>query len=147
MKYKMLLLVLSFLICGCTIVNSDPIDMDSKNINRQIELTIIPEWNTFKKEDPITVSIKNTSDEIIIFPYDYGVRIFLFVDGNWVEIQEKEMLTKKEPISIIPGSTHHYSIFGDFYLQEDDILTRIYVIGQLEKNEKQAAGYIELILH
>lgn len=128
-------------------MKNNPIEVNSRNINNQIRLSIIPEWNTFEKEDPITISIENTTNEIIIFPYNYGVRIFIYVDRTWVEVQEKEMLTEKETIFVMPGSTHHYSIIGDFHSQEDDILARIYVIGQVVNNEKQVAGYIEMELH
>jgi hypothetical protein len=140
-------LILTFWLCGCTNTSKELVGLSYSDVNNQLKLSIITEWNTYEVEDPITISIKNTTNETIVFPYDYGTKIFIFSEGDWEEIDEKEMLSEKELIPITPGSTHHLSLFGDFPIDRGEILTRIYVIGQMENSGRQVAGYIELTLH
>lgn len=131
-----------------------PISIDDKYVNQQIIIRAPSYANTFKTKDFITLELKYNSNNVIVFPNNYNVRIFEEMTDAWVEIKEKP--TERIPSGEIVLSPEKYlpavqvvAFFPDLPKQDRAYSLRVYVIGQMkEKGEiKDVAAFTHIDLN
>lgn len=90
-------LMLSIILAGCTSVRPNVpkeldisfqkiISIEDMNGSIRIRQTSL---ETAKYGSNITVSIENLSNQPIFFPLNFGIRLFIIRDNEWIEIQDK----------------------------------------------------------
>lgn len=91
------LLCIIFAICisilvGCNLYETDlslpEVGIPNNKLNEELYLTAPNGWNTFKTSDMIAVEVTVKSNNTIVFQPDFGARIFLLDDNNWVELED-----------------------------------------------------------
>lgn len=122
---------------------------------KYLEVTAPNGWNSFKTNEPISLEIRNISKNQIALDQDFGARIFIRTDKEWIEVKNNEVY-ENAPFTLDP--TENYdplktaSTFVLPDLSDYSVTTyiRIYVVGNLIENGKEAkkvASYIDLELN
>jgi hypothetical protein len=89
-----LILLLNILLASCTNQDNGQVDifpvmnMPLSRMNKAIKIQDSPTWgNSYKNNEHLTLQIINQTEDIIVFPSDYGLKIFGKDGQNWVAIQ------------------------------------------------------------
>lgn len=156
LKQKILLLVVMLIFTSCKpsldATKSLPgIDIPYDNLNTLMKLTDPPEFlNSHKNGDPLSFQIINLSNATIVFPDNYGIKLFTKSNGTWVEIQNNT-----------------YNAGGIFYLPTNDsyplglvvntspyildlttpVSVRAIIVGQKENDNEQIGAYIDVLIN
>ncbi|MBK9007550.1 MAG: hypothetical protein IPM31_11225 [Anaerolineae bacterium] len=148
------LVAIQTLLSSCTNAsNPPPLSFEDAYLNQQVLLRVSSYSNTYKTRDPINLELKYNSDQEIIFPYDYNLKIFERSDEMWVELKEKP--TYRFPLSDIVLSppiempaVQVVVFFPDLQNPFRKYYIRIYVIGNMKTNNgiKEVAAYTEITL-
>ena len=134
--------------------NSAPLSLDSKYVNQQIQIKVLNFGNTFTTTDSLSLKIEYNSRNEIVFPNNYGLRIFEKTRDGWQEI--KEMPTQRIPsgnIVLSPdvdiSAVDIVSLFPDLTNINKNTKLCIYVIGQMTENgeTKSVAAFTTVVLH
>ena len=128
-----------------------------ESLNSQVNAFAPKGWNTFKVGDPITLEIYVIGNEEIIFPPDFGIRTFLYRDGNWTEVVESVPVAYSHGDVILSPYRGNLFVSGTAVafpiLQNanDLMLLRIFVSGHIYRNGKatdeKVGAYVDVILH
>lgn len=151
---NLILICQGFLISCSRFESSPPISIDDGFINQQILLRAPDFSNSFKTTNPIILELKYNSNNEIVFPNNYNLRIFQRTDSEWIEIYEK-------PIERLPAGNVVFSPTKEMPAVEVIFLSpdlqkpgskhqlRIYVIGDMKTNEgvKEVAAYTDVMLY
>jgi len=65
------------------------LNVKEENINNKIELSYPPKLNSFKNDDDLKLYIDNISDNPIAVKPGFSVRIFVYEDKKWIEIENQ----------------------------------------------------------
>jgi len=158
---KKTLIFLIFIFLSITIfttcnpkLKDDPIFIDKEYLNQQISLRALNYANSFTTKDSIILELKYQSNNEIIFPNNYNVRIFEYYDDVWNEIKEKP--TERNPPGEIILSPEKelpvvqiVAVFPDLPDYNRKYYLRIYILGKMKEmgDIKEVVAYTELILH
>jgi hypothetical protein len=121
------------------------------NLNQDIQIIVPQAWNTFKLGDTIRLQIVNVSNKTLAFDKNFGSRIFLVEDGQWVEVKNtlisigEDNILIKPPINNI-NDTRGYSVKLDTNEKKGRTEVRIYVFGKPSDAEKMIGAYIDVVL-
>jgi len=127
----------------------------ASEINTRLRLTAPDSLNTHKPEDIITLTVEAISDDQVIFPNDFGARMFIYESSKWIEV--------KNFMGYPPGGTFLLSKTADPFHRQllasvSPILSdpgkattvRIFLIGNIYRNGKatdeKTSGYIDFNL-
>lgn len=152
-----LALCLSYVLLSCAKLNDDlsaPIEVDTDYLNQQIKLLPVKQLNTFKIGEPVGLQLLYNSENEIVFPSNFNLRIFVRREDNWVEIEERA--TQRFPdgdVVLSPVNPASYAQIVTFfpeleYLNETYTL-RVYVFGDMRignHETKQVAAFVDIVL-
>jgi hypothetical protein len=150
-----LLTCLIFALAGCASNDlPSPVDIPNEFVNQQILLRVSPYGNTYKTTDTVTLELKYVSTNVIIFPRNFNLKIFEYIDDQWVTINEKptERVPQEDivlaPYKEIPVVTA-VSLYPDILDIWKSHKLRIYVVGEMQTDAgvQDVAAYTEIILN
>lgn len=137
--------------------NVPDVDIPVEDLNSQVSVFAPKGWNTFKVNEPIELEIYVTGSEKVIFPPDFGVKTFLYDNGEWIEVVETVPITYPPGDVILPpsngnpfmaGGARSFPILLD---ASDPTLLRIFVFGYIYRDGKatdeKVGAYVDVILH
>jgi len=139
------------LLVGCDTNNLPaPIDIADEFTNQQVQIRVAPFGNTFKTTDPVFLELKYNSNNTIVFPNNYNLKIFERNDNQWLEIQEKPTIRLPEGDIVfapniqmpIAEAVVVYPDLSDLYRTYQ---LRIYVIGEMQTNNEtqKVTAYVD----
>ena len=83
-------LVVQIFLFSCTSAYDEPpVEMEEDYVNQQIKLLIPSQFNSYETTSSVVLEVQYFSNNDIVFPNNYNVRIFKRTDEAWIEIQEK----------------------------------------------------------
>ncbi len=142
------------LIPSCTVADvNNPIPIEEEYVNQQILIRAPAYVNKFNTRDAVILELKYNSTNEIVFPNDYGLRIFEKTADGWTEI--KEIPTETFPpddIILSPLKEMPAVQTVMFFPNLPDLgrkySLRIYVIGQMNSNGKkiEIAAFVDIVL-
>jgi hypothetical protein len=141
------------LLPSCSGSNSNsPIDIEESYVNQQILLSAPEFFNTYKTIDAIYLELRSNSNNEIVFPNDYNLRIFEGKNGDWIELSEIPTTRLPEgDVVFSPNKKLRETTFVDPALTDYTrrYQLRIYVIGDMKTEEgiKPVAAYLDIELH
>jgi hypothetical protein len=160
-----IIMLLGFLfmgIQGCMVPSrsaksEDPIvASNSIDLNGYLAISVIGTL-PLRQGESINLYIENISPSCIVFPKDYGVRMFVNRNGNWMEVPNTVVYegpetitleTKVNALSHYDGGTSVEPDLSTLNSQIGSLRLRVYSVGQLCSNdivsEKEVGGYIDL---
>jgi hypothetical protein len=150
-------LLLVIALTSCSLRGSPPeklpIEFDQEYLNQQIKLFAIPGLSAYQPKYPVSLHLEYDTDNEVVFSSNYGLRLFIMQDGEWVEIQERP--THRSPggeIKLSPGDPSSYGQIVTFGPQLDDLDRKydmlVYVFGDMTTSDatKKVAAYTEFAL-
>jgi hypothetical protein len=142
------LIIFVFAIAGCTRNKIEflPYDVKPKYVNTKISIFIYEAWNSFDVDEPMFLSVKNNSNEVVTFGYNYDSKIFYFDGDQWQEVTVSEQYWK-EDVLLYPDQAHHFVILGQFPAIEGSIQVRVFIKGTMSESNRDVVSYIDLVLH
>lgn len=153
MRSKIIILITVVFLCSC-MKSQDrphPEDIPAVNLNRDIQIIVPQAWNTFKLGDVIDLQIVNISNKTLVFDKNFGSRIFLVEDGQWVEVKNTLASIGEDNILMKPptnnqNGTNGYSVKLDASEKTGKTEVRIYIFGKSSDTEEIVGAYTDLIL-
>jgi len=132
---------------------NDPIQIADEYVNRQILIRAPAYANKFSTKDVVILELKYNSTNEIVFPNNYGVRIFEETSNGWIEIKEKAT-DRVPPDDIVLSpmkempAVQVVMLFPDLPNLGRKYALRIYVIGQMNSNGKkiEIAAFVDIVL-
>jgi len=149
------LLIFCFLLLSCARTESEPpVDIKDGYINQQIQLLVPAQFNSYKTTSPVVLEVQYYSNNDIVFPNNYNVRIFKQTNNGWVEIQEQPILRLPEEDIVFSAERETDAVrLFTVYLELDEYdqssKLRFYIIGDMkvEKEIQQVAAYVDVTLN
>jgi hypothetical protein len=148
-----IIFVFIIFVASCSVGKSNDINAnsDQNNVNSEIKIYEIPGQEEIKKNNSlISLQITNLSDNNIVFPNDYGLRLFVLNGDIWKEVNNCYHYAETErDLPSVNGP--QIGLVFDIFPCVDEInktkTLRVWVIGtkQDETGEKVMA-FIDLIL-
>ena len=144
-----------FLLTSCNgSEDVSPVSIGEDYVNQQILIRVPDYSNTLKTADPISLELKYNSNNRIVFPNDYNLRVFERTSDEWIEIKQKPVeryptddivLAPDREISIVQIVV----VFPEIPNLEEKHLLRIYVFGDMEVNGDvvEVAAYTDVRLN
>jgi hypothetical protein len=123
--------------------------------NKYLQIIAPEGWNSFKTGESISLMARNVSENQIAFAPDFGARIFIRTDKEWVEVGNK-ITYKNDPSTLDPSDDWYVdktiSPIVDPVLPDNSVPCdiRIFIIGDLMENgkmSKKVGSYIDLRLN
>jgi hypothetical protein len=131
-----------------------PINFPDEFLNQQIKLRLSPVLNTFKTFDTIALELKYNSNNVIVLPNDYNLRIFERSNDQWVEIQEIPTARFPEDDIILAPDIYMPAVEAIFVAPDlkdygKSYQLRVYVIGEMQTddNKQDVAAYVDVQLN
>lgn len=132
------------------------------NFSKKVSATIVDYLNIeplvrtpIKMGTVIDLYVANKTTDCIVFPYNYGLQIYTYKGGDWIEIPDTAIYMTKDNVtldakgSLFPDAV--VSVSPDYSYLNSDTQTqrlRIVLIGHLCKSgfpsEKTVADYVDL---
>ncbi len=137
------------------ICENDPTILKSiKDVNHSIKIFTPSELNIFKNNRSISVELQNMSGKSIYFSEDYGINIFVKINGEWYPTQNKFSYPPGEKVLPSVDSTIPSGVLIDAFpvVDKNEITqTRIVIIGNIgDKNgnitDEKIAAYADFVL-
>ena len=143
--------------CGCIFLLGckqtelgAPLQFEDAYTNQQVRLAIPPDFQGLRRGDDFGLTLTIHSDSKIVFPANFGVRMFSRTSRGWQEIAE--LPTERYPVGEIvfdPQSNQGPDIvvvIPDIPADGETKWLRVYVIGRIEEagGTKQVAAYIDV---
>lgn len=151
--YAFVFVAFTGLISACTSDKNDPIQMDGTYVNQQIILRAPSYANEFGTNEALILELKYNSINEIVFPNNYGLRIFEETEDGWKEVQEKP--TERTPTGDIIFSpeklmpaVHIVGVYPNLQRPGQKHNLRVYVIGEMNVNGEviKVAAYTDVTL-
>jgi len=147
--------------CASATNLAEPLSISTPDIGipiqseKYLEVTAPNGWNSFKTSEPISLEIRNISNNQITSGPDFGARIFVRTDDGWIEVKNKEgyeyeLLTLDPSENYDPLKTAATFVLPDLPDYSVRSYIRIFVVGTLIDNGKESkmvASYIDLELN
>ncbi|NOQ38738.1 MAG: hypothetical protein GQ562_00315 [Anaerolineales bacterium] len=99
-------------------------------------------WNEKLIGNPITVVVDVLGDETLVFPADFNIQCFTYLDSKWSEIEKEEILRQSGKIIMHPSngkpelirSAMVFPIINDLL---DPVKLRVIIVGHRYRDGKQ----------
>jgi hypothetical protein len=153
MKYYLLCITI-LLLASCNTVQQDHtstfpgIAVPIENFNTIIQLEDSPQLlNTHKNGGDLDILVNNLSDEAVIFPENYGLKLFTNENNKWVEVPNNSYNAgvsfrlppqKEYPLGAL------VSVLPYIAGLETPVTIRVIVIGHQEKSNLQVGAYLDI---
>lgn len=148
-------LVVTTCILQPDVENFPDVDIPLDHLNSQVFVTAPKGWNTFKTGDPITVEVYVTGKDEIIFPPDFGVKVFSYEHNEWMRVETVPITSPSHSI-VLPPSNGDSPVTGETMVspilsdESRTRLLRIFVSGNIYRNgvvtEEKIGAYVDVIL-
>lgn len=123
--------------------------------DKYLEVLAPDGWNSFNTNTSISLEIRNVSENQITSGPDFGVRIFIRTDKEWIEVKNKagyeyQLFTLDPTENYDPRNTAAIGVRPDLPDNSISYRLRIFVVGNLMENgkgSKKVASFIDLELH
>jgi len=119
-----------------------------------LEITAPNGWNTFRTSKPISLMIRDISDQQITINPISGIKIFVLIMNKWAEVSN-QMVYENGAFTLVPNldsdptKVGGISVFPDLTNYPTPSKVRIFLIGKLSGNQQNAlevASYIDVML-
>ena len=123
--------------------------------NKYLQIIAPEGWNSFKTGESISLMVRNISENQIAFAPDFGAKMFIRTDKEWVEVENK-ITYKNDPSTLDPSDDWFVdktvSPIVRPILSNDSVPydIRVFIIGDLMENgkaSKKVGSYIDLKLN
>jgi hypothetical protein len=121
-------------------------DFATENLNSKLQLSAPPDWNNYDANNSVSLLVQNISNDQVVFPKDFNIRIYTYTDEKWVEIRniseyigDDVVLFPRSDTSL--GETG-VGFFPYLFGYKTPIELRIFVFGQIYKNDKATNEWI-----
>jgi hypothetical protein len=104
--------------------------------------------------DDIYLLVANKTDDCVIFPKDYGIQVFAYIDGIWTKVSTLGQYANPEKITLLPKKNNNPDAIVSLLPDYSTIKTsnpqkvRVVLAGYLCQNdvpaENPTGDYIEL---
>jgi hypothetical protein len=103
-------------------------------LNTDIRVWAPEGLSLFKINEPLGLAVEVTGTEDVIFPRDYGNRMFVFSDGEWAEVENVPTDWGEGAFLVSPshGDPKEWAstrVFPWFEEIDDPIILRVFVVG------------------
>jgi len=156
----MLLKIISLLFLALTIVSCSsqhnivpPIEFSEEYINKQIRLVPISQLSSFDTTSPVSIHLEYNTENKIIFPSNFNLRLFIKSNKKWIEIKEEP--TTRYPGDNVIMSPDNQASYGQIVTfvpeledQTKNYNMRVYVFGTMQTldGDKDVAAFVDIIL-
>lgn len=136
--------------------NSVPLD----EMNQKIRFFIIKDdgQDKFRIGDSATLGLENKSRDRVVFPSDYGIRIYTYEQNiaKWTEVRNKDNYFPPGNTQISPKGTDTPGIivvtfFPDIPMTWEAVELRVVIIGTVYEDniptDEEVGAYIDITLH
>lgn len=80
-------LVVQIFLFSCTSAYDEPpVELEEVYVNQQIKLFIPSQFNSYETTSSVALEVQYHSNNDIVFPNNYNVRIFKQTNRGWIEI-------------------------------------------------------------
>ena len=134
--------------------NMPEVGIPLEEMNRYIEIIAPSAWNSFRTNHVVGLVVRVTGKESIAFTFDYGTRLFILQNDDWVEV--RNITTYPEGHMIIPPWENNPRNEGGVDMRPDlpnpdkPVLLRIVLIGNIYRDnqvtDEKVGGYIDVNL-
>lgn len=126
----------------------------SEALNSEIRV-FTPEGKTFKRNERISLTIDVVGTRQVVFAPDFGQRMFLYQNGDWVEVADLPTEYAGGPYILSPshgdpfmwGDTSVYPMLPEM---EEPVWLRIFVLGRVlkygEPSDEVVGGYVDVLV-
>jgi len=130
------------------------IGLPAEALNTQIRVWS-PDGKVLKINMPISLAVQVVGSEEVIFPRDFGNRMFRYTDEGWVEVENVptdwgEGFFLLSPSNGGPGDWTSTRVFPWFEQTDEPILLRVFVEGKVyrqdEMTDDPVGGYVDVTL-
>ena len=156
-RFTFLLLLTCAIVTGCKPQSLPPIpdvSIVEKELNKDFQILAPDGWNTFRINEGIGLVVRVLSEEMIMFPADFGARVFYLQDREWIEAPNiTEYPNNQVLLSTYVGNFSNEGVvdlFPVFPEDEEELTVRILLVGNFYRDNQitteQTGGYIDLQL-
>jgi len=156
MKTKMISLqismILTFVLALQSCIIQESIDKNkafekylvSEDINSSIRITAPKSLNDgIKLNWPIGIHLENRTKHSIVLPWDFGIKIYLYEAGEWIEIENRFISRQTEDVIIRPQGPKNRGYINISVLPKlggynSPQVVRIMFVGTLIKNNQES---------
>jgi hypothetical protein len=119
-----------------------------QNLNSDVRVWVPEGLNTFTINEPIGLAIEVVGPDEVIFPRDYGNRMFTYSAGKWVEVENVPTDWGEGSFLVSPsnGEAMEWAateVFPWFDEMQRSILLRVFVTGNRYRgsvNKRKSRG-------
>lgn len=133
------------------------LQIPAENMNVLAELTLPDSGNSYQFGDPILLSLVNKSRNALIFPADYGIRLFVndAESKDWTELDNLTEYAHTgerhiQPISKDNTGEVMFSVYPDTEALSQSVVVRVVVLGSTAPSGEIASepvgAYIEFTI-
>jgi hypothetical protein len=155
-----LLLLFAIIVSGCQAANNAPPDMvlnlgvTKTEVNTRLKLTAPDKWNDLNGGLPLGLLIDNVSDGDIEFDPKNGVKLFVYEDDQWKEI-DNIMDYPEGKFTLTPSKGDFFKMFNINLFPDLPVNTtvsslRIVIIGKVvdqpAEDSQMTGAYIDISL-
>ena len=106
--------------------------------------------NSYKNDDILLLDLENRSENAIIFPGDFNLRIYQKVGTKWIPV--KNNLANPQGDWYLPKNqdwkaSEELGLIPDITGLEKPTTIRIFAFGKIESTQEKVGAYIELTLY
>ena len=148
------IMVQMFLFSCISAYDEPPVELEEEYVNQQIKLLAPDHFNTYETISPIALEVQYYSNNDIVFPNNYNVRIFKRTDQGWIELKERPVTRLPEDDILFSADKETFAIrlFTvdpelDKYDEPSEL--RFYIFGDMQDEQgiKQVAAYVDVKLN
>jgi hypothetical protein len=153
-KYSFLLIAIILFCGGCagSYKRLPGVDIPSSKLNKDLQLLNLPgNAENIVNNNLFGFHIKNMSDSNIVFPGDYGVKIFTKQNDEWTPVQNN--MSYPETDNFLP-TTDHFLAGRVVDIQpfipelQGPVTIRVVVVGHKENHPEDRVGaYLDVLLN
>ncbi len=156
-KRLVALSLLCFVLVSCSAIDSSatkpPISFDPAYLNQQISLIVVKELSAFRTNQDVALHLEYNTENEIVFPSNYNLRIFVQQGGQWVEVKEKPTIRPSGEVVLSPKIPSSYGQIVAFRPQLADLTKtyymRVCVFGEMtspEGKKREVAAFANFVL-
>ena len=132
------------------------VGVPAQHVNTEIRLWAPEELNSFKVNEPIWLAVEVVGKEDVVFPRDYGNRMFRYADGDWGEVENVPTDWGEGDFLLSPSNGDPMEwggprVFPWFESVDDPILLRILVVGSRYRGgvatDEKVGAFVDVALH
>jgi hypothetical protein len=126
------------------------VNLSADKINSSIKLVDAPEFsNSHKNGEALILHLVNTSNSIIVFPENYGIKLLANLDGKWTEIPNRSY-NVGNPINLPTSTEFPLGLFVTTlpYVSglSNPISIRVIIIGHKKDSNEEVGAYLDVII-